>query len=201
VSSRFSRAELVSKGAKGGVAVVAAGSAFGALAGTALADTLPDGDLAYLRLLITTELLGGDFYKNAVAAQPYKGIAATELKLARANEATHYKTLSTILANAGQTPATAEDIDFTYRKGSFATTGAVTKLAVTLETLFLGAYLGAAAGIQSSSLGQPIAQIAATQAQHLTVFSKLLGRPGFKVAMPTPLPIDTVTRALAAYTD
>jgi hypothetical protein len=190
----------VSRGAKGGAAVLAAGSAFGALAETARADTLPDGDLAYLRMLVATELLGGDFYKSAVAAQPYKGAAAKELKLARANEAHHYTTLSKILTDAGQTPATADDIDFTYPKSAFATTGGVTKLAVTLETLFLGAYLGAAAGIQSISLVQTIAQIAANQAQHLTVFSQLLGRPGFKAAMPTPLPIDMVTQALAAYT-
>jgi hypothetical protein len=200
VTNRFSRAKLVSRGAKGGVAVLAAGSAFGALAAAAQADTLSDGDLAYLRMLIATELLGRDFYENAVAAQPYRGAAASELKLALANEAVHYTTLSTIMTKAGQSPATADEIDFTYPKGSFATTGAVTKLAVTLETLFLGAYLGAAASVQSSSLVQPIAQIAANQAQHLTVFSQLLGRSGFKAAMPTLLTIDVVTHALDAYT-
>jgi hypothetical protein len=182
------------------VAVLGAGSAFAVLARAARADTLPDGDLAYLRLLVTVELLGADFYASAVAADPYRGAAARELKLARANERAHYTTLSTIVAGAGQVPATADDIDFAYPKGAFATTGGVTKLAVTLETLFLGAYLGAAAGVQTAALVQPVARIAANQAQHLTVFSQLLGRPGFASAMPAPLTIDAVTQALAAYT-
>jgi hypothetical protein len=199
-SNGLSRAELLSRSAKGGVAVLAAGSAFGALAGTARADTIPDGDLAYLRMLISTELLGADFYKNAVAADPYRGAAAKELKLALANESAHYRTLSTIVSNAGQVPATGDDIDFSYPAGAFATTGGVTKLAVALETLFLGAYLGASAGIQTISLMQPIAQIAANQAQHLTVFSQLLGRSGFTAAMPAPLTIDVATQALATFT-
>jgi ferritin-like protein len=193
----ISRAALLSRGA----VVLATGSGFGALASAARADTLPDNDLAYLRLLIAAELLGADFYGNAIAAQPYERPAGkSALKEARANERSHYALLATLVANAGQTPATADDIDFTYPKGAFATTGAVTKLAVTLETLFVGAYLGAVAGIQSVGLLQPIAQIAANQAQHLTVFSQLLGRSGFKAALPGALTIDTATQALGAYT-
>jgi hypothetical protein len=194
---RLSRAELLSRGA---VVALGAGSAYAAFAASARADTLPDGDLATLRLLITVELLGGDFYTNAVAADPYRGAAAKELKLALANEREHYAALSAIFTSAGQVPATADDIDFSYPKGAFKTTGAVTKLAVTLETLFLGAYLGAAAGVQTATLVRPVAQIAANQAQHLSVFSQLLGRSGFKAAMPAPLTIDVVTQALAEYT-
>ena len=196
----LSRAQLLSRGARGGVAAVAAGSGFGLFAAAARAESLPDGDLAYLRLLIATELLGADFYANAVAAQPFTGRAAKELKLARTNERTHYATLAAIVTGAGQAPATAGDIDFTYPKGAFRSVGAVTKLAVSLETLFLGAYLGAAAGVQTASLAQPIARIAANQAQHLAVFSQLLGRSGFTSALPAPLPIDAATQALAAYT-
>jgi hypothetical protein len=194
----FTRGQFLSKS---GVTVLAVGAGLGPLAAAARADTFPDNDLAYLRMLISTELLGADFYKNAVAAQPYQGAAAKELKLALANERDHYTALATVFTSAGQAPATTDDIDFSYPKGSFATTGAVTKLAITLETLFLGAYLGAVAGVQSTSLHQPLAQIAANQAQHLAVFSQLLGRPGFKAALPAPLTIDVVTQALTAYTD
>jgi hypothetical protein len=185
---------------KGGAAALAAGSALGAFASAARAATLPDNDLAYLRLLTTTELLGADFYANAAAAQPYVGPAEKNIAVALANDKTHYAVLAAILTDAGEVAPTADDIDFTYPRGSFATTGAVTKLAVALETLFLGAYLGAAGGVQTISLVQPIAQIAATQAQHLTVFSQLLGRSGFKAPLPAPLAIDAVTEALDAYT-
>jgi hypothetical protein len=200
VINQFSRAELLSRGAKGGAAALVAGSAFGVFAGSAGAATPSDADLAYVRLLVATELLGADFYTNAGAAQPYPGPAAKNLDVALANEQAHYAVLSTILTNAGQVPATADDIDFTYPKDAFASTGSVTKLAVSLEMLFLGAYLGAAAGVQTASLALPIAQIAANQAQHLTVFSQLLGRSGFKGAMPAPLSLDAVTTALAEYT-
>jgi hypothetical protein len=182
------------------VAAIAAVPAFGAFAAAARAAVLPDGDLAYLRLLIATELLGADFYRNAVAAQPYAGPAAKSLKVALANERAHYQVLAGLLTGAGGAPATAGDIDFTYPKGAFGSTGAVTKLAVRLETLFVGAYLGAAGAVQTASLVQPVAQIAANQAQHLAVFSQLLGRSAFKAALPAPLPIDAVTEALAAYT-
>ncbi|MES1248083.1 MAG: ferritin-like domain-containing protein [Actinomycetota bacterium] len=182
------------------MAVLGAGSVFAAVAAPARAATLPDGDLAYLRLLIGAELLGADFYANAAAAQPYGGAAARDLTVALANERAHYASLAAILTGAGQVAATAGDIDFSYPKGSFATTGAVTKLAVELETLFLATYLGAAGGVQAVSLAQPIAQIAANQAQHLAVFSRLLGRSAFKAAMPAPLAVEAATQALAAYT-
>ena len=196
----FSRRDLFSRGAKGGAALVVAGSTFGLLASAAAADTFPDGDLAYLRMLIATELLGADFYDSAVQAQPYGNRGQKQLKLALFNEGEHYAALSGLFAGAGQTPTTADDIDFSYPEGSFDTTAAVTKLAVTLETLFLGTYLGAAGGVQTASLQQPIAQIAANQAQHLTVFTQLLGHSGFSVGMPAPLPMDAATQAMDAYT-
>jgi hypothetical protein len=198
-NNQLSRVALLSWGAKGGVAALAAGSGLGLLAESALAETLPDGDLAYLRLLISTELLGADFYTNAVAAEPYDGLPALQLKLALANENEHYTILSAIFTGAGQAPATADDIDFTYPEGTFETTVAVTKAAVGLEGLFLGTYLGAVGGVQSRSLYQPLARIAACQAQHFSAFSERLGRAGFQ-AYPAPIPIDVATQALAAYT-
>ena len=199
-SPGLTRAGLLRRGAVGGGALLASASGLAAFAPAAFADGPPAGDLAYLRLLVATELLGADFYAKAVAAHASAGRAAEELKLARANERSHYATLAAIVTGAGQVPATADDIDFTYPKGTFRSVGAVAKLAVTLETLFLGACLGAVAGIQTVVLAQPLARIAANQAQHLAVFSQLLGRSGFGAAMPAPLSIDAATQALAAYT-
>jgi hypothetical protein len=47
VTAPFSRAELLSRGAKGGVGLLASGSIAGALTGSAAAGMVPDGDLAY----------------------------------------------------------------------------------------------------------------------------------------------------------
>jgi len=180
--------------------VLFSSSVVAALAGRGDAASIPDGDVAYLRLLIAAELLGADFQATALASRKLTRHSATVMKKMAADEKAHYTGLARLVTAAGQTPATADDIDFTYPKGAFATTGAVTKLAVTLETLFLGAYLGGVAGVQTTSLLPPIAQIAANQAQHLTVFSQLLGRSAFKAAMPAPLTIDVVTQSLADYT-
>lgn len=200
MTRQFSRAELLSRGAKGGAALVVTTSTFGALAGVAHADVLPDNDLAYIRLLIAAELLGADFYDNALKAQPYRDAGQKQLARAAFNEGEHYTALAGIVTASNQIPAASADIDFVYPKDAFATTGTITRLAVTLETLFLGAYLGAVAGVQSNTLRRPLAQIAANQAQHLAVFSALLGRTGFELSFPAALSIGDASDGLDAYT-
>lgn len=199
MSSQFSRTELVSRGVKGGAALLLVGTAAGSLAGTAGA-ALPDNDLASLRLLVAVELLGADFYGNATKAQPYGAAGSKALARAAFNEGEHYTSLAAVLTGAGQTPATADDIDFTYPDGSFDSTAAVTKLAVDLETIFLGAYLGAIDAVQTPSLKLPLARIAANQAQHLATFSELLGRAPFDLSFPNALSIGAASDALATYT-
>jgi hypothetical protein len=199
VTSAFSRAELISRGAKGGAALLVAGSGAGVLAGAASA-ALPDNDLAYLRLLIGCELLGADFYAKAQQAKPYDAPGMELLARAAFNEGEHYASLADALTAAGQTLETADDVDFTYPKATFTSVAGVTRAAVALETAFVGAYLGAVGGIQSPALAQPLARIAASQAQHLAVFTRLLGRRSFELSFPTALTIDAASDALAAYT-
>src|SRR5438552_2783885 len=64
---RLSRAAFLSRGTLAGVALTVGGSALGALTPEAAADTLPDDDLAYMRLLVGAELLAIDFYTRAIA--------------------------------------------------------------------------------------------------------------------------------------
>src|SRR5436305_14705472 len=61
MSSSLTRAQLFSRTAKAGAALLVAGSARGQFVGTAAADPLPDGDLACARLLVATELLAIDY--------------------------------------------------------------------------------------------------------------------------------------------
>ena len=71
-------------------------------------------------------------------------------------------------------PATAHDIDFSYPRGSFASRAAIARLGVQLETLSLGAYLGAVAPADAA-LPRPAAARAASEAQHLSVFAGEVG--------------------------
>jgi hypothetical protein len=120
VTAPLSRAQLLSRSAKGGVALLASGSIAGALSGSATADATPESDLAYARLLVGAELLAADFYAQAIAAKRFSGGTARDLKRALFNEHEHYESLSAVLSGAGQPAAVAGDLDFAYPKGSFA---------------------------------------------------------------------------------
>lgn len=199
MTASLSRAQLFSRGAKGGAVFLIAGSAAGLFAGSAAADAIPDGDLAYARLLVGAELLASDFYAQAIASKRFSGDAVKSLKRALFNEQEHYQAMAQILSGAGQLPAEAEDFDFSYPKGSFASTASVAKLGVTLETAFLGAYLGAVDGLQTAVLKQPVARIAACEAQHLSMFARSSGRDPVGNSFPGSLTIDQASDALDAF--
>lgn len=202
MTARVSRGQLISRGAKGGAAFLLAGSVAGSLvdSAAAAADSVPDSDLAYARLLVGAELLGLDFYTRAIASKRLSGDALGSLKRARLNEREHYNKMSEILSGAGQTPAVASDFDFSYPKGAFASKSSIAKLGVRLEAAFMGAYLGAVEGLQTNALKQPVAQIAANEAEHLSVFMRLSGRSPIGIALPRPLTIDEASNALDVFT-
>jgi len=199
VTRRFSRAGLVRRGAAGGGLVLASGSALGALARAASAAPTPDADLAYLRLLIAAELLEADFLSRALASGKLSKPGSSLLRRMAAHEKAHYAGLANLTVAAGQTPATANDIDFSYPKGTFASTTSIVKQAARLEQLALGAYLGAAENVQTASLRLPLAQIGASEAQHCGALAALAGRPGIESAFAPSLQMDAVSDALDAY--
>ncbi len=192
VDGEFSRASLLTRGA----ATVVAASAFGGLASRASA-AVPDGDLTYARLLVALELLSLDFYSRAIGAG---GGSQLELRRARAAERRHYDVVAAILTNAGQVPATAQDIDFSYPRGSFASPTAICRLGVRLESLSLGAYLGAVRTLQTPLYRDHAARAAASEAQHLSAFAGEVGGRRLGPPLPAALPIDRVSDALDAFT-
>jgi Ferritin-like domain len=196
----LTRAQLLSRGARSGAALLVAGAAATELAGPAAADPLPTGDLAYARLLVGAELLASDFYAQAVAASNATPGVMKYLKRAHANEQEHYKSVAGILTGAGLTPAVATDIDFTYPKGSFDSQKSILQLGQKVETIMLGTYLGAVGGMQTSAFKQGIAQIAASEAQHLSYMWVRNGGIAFSAAFPPALSIDRASSAMDAFT-
>jgi hypothetical protein len=199
MSPTLTRAQLFSRTAKGGAALLVAGSALGQFVGTAAAEPLPDGDLAYARLLVATELLGANFYARAIASKKPGPRLLKRLKLARANELQHYQSVGNILTGAGLTPAGDGDIDFRYPGHAFRSEGSIAKVALELENVMLGAYLGAVDGIQTAALKPVVARIAASEAQHVAYLSTIKGLSSFQ-AFPNPMTIQQVSNALDAYT-
>lgn len=200
MTTQLSRAEFLSRGAKGSAAVLVAGAALGPLASVASADVYDDNDLSYIRLLIGAELLGMDFYADAIDAKHLGAVGVKDVKAALFNEKQHYQSLATFAVASNVVPATADDIVFSYPEATFTSTGEIVKLAVALETLFLGAYLGAVDAVHANALKQPLAQLAANQAQHLATFAQMLGGRPFPLSFPKALTIGEASDALDAYT-
>jgi hypothetical protein len=194
----ITRSQLISRGAKGGAALLVAGAALGRFAEAAHGEPLPDQDLAYARLLVAVELLSIDFYSRALEADRFGIPVRRKLREALAHEKAHYQSVAQILTGAGLTPAADGDIDFAYPGDAFDKRGSIAKLGFDLETISVGAYLGAVTGVQAKELVSQLARIAASEAQHLSAFGAALGRP-FALAFPAPLPIDDVSEALDAY--
>lgn len=200
MSVSLTRGQLFSQGAKGGAVLLVGGSALGQFVGSAAAAPMPATDLAYARLLVGAELLAADFYSQAVAASNSGRIIDGYVRRALANEQEHYESVSGIISGAGMTPAVAGDIDFSYPTGTFGDQGSIVKFARQLEELMLGAYLGAIAGIQTDSVKAGLAQIAASEAQHLSYFNATGGAKAFRNSFPSPLTIDQASNALDAFT-
>lgn len=174
--------------------------ALGPLAEGAAADPLPNGDLAYARLLVTAELLAADFYGQALAASNAGAVLRHYLARARFNEQEHYHSVAGILSGAGAAPATAADIDFTYPKNTFSSPASIVKMAVELENVMLGAYLGALGAIQTNAFRSGLGEIAASEAQHVSYFSHAAGGKAFNLSFPPALTIDQASNALEAFT-
>ena len=207
VESSLTRSQLLSSSARGSAALLLGATAIGALAGSAQAapppaalGNLAAGDLAYARLLIGVELLAIDLYTNAVASRHLRAGTLGDARLALINEKEHYTFLAYVLTAAAQTPLRAADVNFSYPSGSNYSAASVVGLAVTLEAISLGSYLGAAGNLSNPVLASAVAQITANEAQHLSAFSLRGRQPAFQDAFPTALTIAEASDALDAYT-
>ena len=183
---------------RGGAALLASAAGASWLATDAGA-AAPDGDLAYLRLLIGVELLAADFQTQASASGKLGAAAAGALKKMRGDEEAHYAGLAQLVTAAGQVPATGADIDFSYPKRTFGSQASILHLAWSIETLSLGAYLGAVENVQTPEIRLPIGQIGANEAQHVSALAAELGRPTIGHAFAPSLSIDDVSAALDRY--
>jgi Ferritin-like domain len=202
VASGMSRSGFLQRGAVGGGALLVSASGLSALGLPNIASAAtppPDGDLAFLRLLIAAELLAVDFQTTALAGGKLRHAAHAVVRGIRSDENSHYAYLAGVMTAAGQTPATSDDIDFSYPKGAFRSQTSILTLAGRLEHLMVGAYLGAVENVETPELRLPIGQIAANEAQHQGALAALAGRPVVGKAFAPALTIGAVSDALDAF--
>jgi hypothetical protein len=160
------RAQFLSRGAKGGLALVAGGLVLGVAEGTAFGAVTSDADIA--KLAATAELLAIDFYTQAINSKYLKGDELSYLAGARANEQAHYAALKGVLKSA-----TPTDLKFKYPSGSFASRKSIGTLGEALETAFVGAYMGAVTALKSNELKGVAAEIGACESRHLSVLTNI----------------------------
>jgi hypothetical protein len=185
------RAEFLTRGAKGGLALVAGGSILSLAQGTAFGAVTADTDIA--KLAATAELLAIDFYGHAIASKKLKGDELSYLAGALGNEKAHYAALKGVLMGA-----TPKGLTFTYPKGAFDSRKSIGMLGMALETAFVGAYMGAVTALKSNELKGVAAEIGACESRHLSVLTNI----GAGAIVPAPdLPkVLTAAQATAAVT-
>jgi Ferritin-like domain len=183
------RAAFLSRGARGGLALVAGGSLLAVAEGTALGAARADADIA--KLAATAELLAIDFYTRAISSKRISGVELAYLASARENERAHYKALAGVLKSAAP-----RGLRFKYPRAAFASRQSIGKLGQALETAFVGAYLGAVTALKSNELKGVAANIGMNESRHLSVLSNIAA--GTIVAAPAFPKALTAAQATAA---
>jgi rubrerythrin len=199
--SGLSRQGFLAVTARNGVAVAIGTTLAGVFATSASAASGPlaDLDLTLARLTVGVELLAADFYSAALESKKLQGDELRYFQRARFNEDEHLTAVSEILSGAGQTVSTADDFDFTFPKGTFESRQSIARLGVTIETISLGTYLGAVDAFTPSDLKTTAARIATSEAEHLSLLSRMAyGRP-VGISFPPALDYATASAELDQY--
>jgi hypothetical protein len=193
MSEITSRAAFLSRGAKGGLALVAGGSILATTTGAAFGAASSDTDIA--KLAATAELLAIDFYGKAIRSGRFKGPELAYMAAALQNEKEHYKALAGVIGAGAP-----KGLMFTYPAGTFTTARGIGKLGQALETAFVGAYLGAVTALKSNDLKGVAAQIGNNESRHLAILSNIaagtiVSGPSF----PKALTASQATKAVTPF--
>ena len=187
------RAAFLSRGAKGGLALVAGGSLLAVTSGPACGAATADTDIA--KLAATAELLAIDFYKRALASKKFTGDELGYMAAALGNEQVHYKELAGVLGAAAP-----KGLAFKYPANAFASARSIGKLGQALETAFVGAYMGAVTALKSNDLKGVAAQIGANESRHLSVLTNIAaGRIVPAPALPQVFTAAQATKAVSPF--
>ena len=196
--TRFNRAQLLSRAGKGGLALAIGGGVVGAAASPSWA-AIGTSDIPAVTQGLAGELLAAAFYTELLAAKVFPANEQKYFLRALFNENEHYTAMAKLLSDAGQTPGTATDFDFTFPTGGFSTKKKAAELGMQLETIFLGIYLGGVAALQDGLTRSIFARVAASEAEHLSVFSRIALNKPIGVSFPVPLSLAEGSAALDPF--
>jgi hypothetical protein len=180
----------------GGLALVAggAGSAFGGMI-----DAFAAGDTDIVNFALTAEYLAVDAYSRAITAakKGQLGQVPTEVSSTLSTFLDHEQQHVTALQKAG---GSARKPSFTYPADTFTSLTSAAKLALSLETAFVGAYANAVSPLQSPDLQTAAGTIGANEGEHRVILRYLLDMPPFvDLAFEKPVSVADATAAVDKF--
>ncbi len=190
----LSRSQFLRNGAKGGIALVAGGAMLGQVTGISFAASGGVSDNSTLQAAYAAESLAVYVYsaiiKNFHKFKHPKLENLDYFKAALKNEQDHKAFLGKALG--AKTPT---ELQLKIPASSLASTKALLKTGVALETAFVQTYLGAVETLSSTELKVIAAKVAANEATHFSFFDAELGGHAVLASLP---PTGTVTDAAKA---
>ena len=190
----MNRRSLLFSAAGAGLAVSGLATPRGLAAATAT-----DDELAFASFGQAAELLLADFYARAAAAKIVTGAAARDLAHGALSATEHAAALAKLLTDAGQTASVAEDFEFAWPDGTFATRRAAGRTGLEIARPLLGVYLGAAIGVSIGSYRTLFATMATNVAQQVAALSRLSGGRMVGISFPPAVDVETASDAIEAY--
>lgn len=173
INNIWNRRSFLVRGAIGAGAVIGGSTAIELLSTTrAWAADGTDGDV--LNYALTLEFLEAEFYKQGNGANIITNAKEKEIfQLIQSDEESHVKALSDTLGKIGTKAVDKPTI--TFPAGTFASRDSFIKLAAVFENTGVGAYLGAAGGIQNKDILQAAAGIFGVEARHAALIGVISG--------------------------
>ena len=161
--------------------------------------TATDDELAFASFGQAAEILLADFYERAGKAKIVTGAATRDLAHGALSATEHAAALAKLLTDAGQTAAVAEDFEFAWPDGTFATKRAAGRTGLEIARPLLGVYVGAAVGVSIASYRTLFTTMAANVAQQVAALSRLSGGRMVGVSFPPAVDVETASDAIEAY--
>ena len=180
-----------------GVTLAGAGaaSAAGVFAPSALAQSSSgSGDVAIGNFALTLEYLESTFYNKGVDSGLLSGEFLSYFTAVRDHENEHVKALKGILGSAA-----VSEPQFTFPQSAFQSETAFAQLALKLETVGVGAYLGAAPMISSDSILEAALTIYGVENEHVAAIQNLLNVSTPPMPFVMPLTKQQVLNAIAPF--
>jgi hypothetical protein len=163
------------------------------------AATATDDELAFASFGQAAELLLADFYARTAAARIVTGAAGADLAHGSLSATEHAAALAKLLTDVGQAAAVAEDFEFAWPDGTFASRRAAGRTGLAIARPLLGVYVGAAIGVSIVSYRTLFTTMAANVAQQVAALSRLSGGRMVGISFPPALDIESASDAIEAY--